>query len=145
MIRINEPDSNITYEDRYSSYAIIKNDNEEIAVVEMIGWGYIFPGGKIEENENSQETIKRETLEEIGYEVSNLEYYEKFETFYQISSRGRLINCHNIADFYLGNMKDKIMEPIEKTNLHWFKLNELYGKLKLDFQNVVLEKIYPKE
>lgn len=145
MIRINEPDSKITYEDRYSSYAIIKNDNEEIAVVEMIGWGYIFPGGKIEENENSQETIKRETLEEIGYEVSNLEYYEKFETFYQISSRGRLINCHNIADFYLGNMKDKIMEPIEKTNLHWFKLNELYGKLKLDFQNVVLEKIYPKE
>ena len=145
MIRINEPDSKITYEDRYSSYAIIKNNNEEIAVVEMIGWGYIFPGGKIEENENSQETIKRETLEEIGYEVSNLEYYEKFETFYQISSRGRLINCHNIADFYLGNMKDKIMEPIEKTNLHWFKLNELYGKLKLDFQNVVLEKIYPKE
>ena len=113
--------------------------------MEIIGWGYIFPGGKIEENENSQETIKRETLEEIGYEVSNLEYYEKFETFYQISSRGRLINCHNIADFYLGNMKDKIMEPIEKTNLHWFKLNELYGKLKLDFQNVVLEKIYPKE
>lgn len=145
MIRINEPDSKITYEDRYSSYAIIKNNNEEIAVVEMIGWGYIFPGGKIEENENSQETIKRETLEEIGYEVSNLEYYEKFEIFYQISSRGRLINCHNIADFYLGNMKDKIMEPIEKTNLHWFKLNELYGKLKLDFQNVVLEKIYPKE
>lgn len=145
MIRINEPDSKITYEDRYSSYAIIKNDNEEIAVVEMIGWGYIFPGGKIEENENSQETIKRETLEEIGYEVSNLEYYEKFETFYQISSRGRLINCHNIADFYLGDMKDKIMEPIEKNNLHWFKSNELYGKLKLDFQNVVLEKIYPKE
>ena len=145
MIRINEPDSKITYEDRYSSYAIIKNNNEEIAVVEMIGWGYIFPGGKIEENENSQETIKRETLEEIGYEVSNLEYYEKFETFYQISSRGRLINCHNIADFYLGDMKDKIMEPIEKNNLHWFKSNELYGKLKLDFQNVVLEKIYPKE
>ena len=145
MIRINEPDSKITYEDRYSSYAIIKNNNEEIAVVEMIGWGYIFPGGKIEENENSQETIKRETLEEIGYEVSNLEYYEKFETFYQISSRGRLINCHNIADFYLGNMKDKITDPIEKTKLHWFKPNELYGKLKLDFQNVVLEKIYPKE
>ena len=47
MIRINKPDSNITYEDRYSSYAIIKNDNEEIAVVEMIGWGYIFPGGKL--------------------------------------------------------------------------------------------------
>ena len=42
MIRINKPDSNITYEDRYSSYAIIKNDNEEIAVVEMIGWAIYF-------------------------------------------------------------------------------------------------------
>ena len=145
MIRVNEPDSNITYEDRYSSYAIIKNDNEEIAVVEMVGWGYIFPGGKEEKNENSYETIKREALEEIGYEVSDLEYYEKFETFYQISSRGRFINCHNIADIYLGKMKDKVMEPIENTNLHWFKPNELYGKLKLDFQNVILETIYPKE
>ncbi|MGI6309513.1 MAG: NUDIX domain-containing protein [Bacilli bacterium] len=44
----------------------------------------MFLGGKIEENENSKEIIKRETLEEIGYEVDDLEFYTNFETYYEV-------------------------------------------------------------
>jgi len=143
MLKINDKDPNLEYEDRLSSYGIIKNDKGQILIVEMIGWGYIFVGGKIEENEVPIEAIKRESLEEIGYNVTDLEFYEKTESYYDVTTYGRLIHCHNIADFYVGNIGGKIQEPIEKhTKLHWFYPEEIFGKMKLEFQNIILEKLF---
>lgn len=143
MLIINEKDPQIEYEERFSSYGIIKNDQGQIAVVEVIDWGYIFVGGKIEKGENPKEAIQRESLEEIGYELTMLNFYEKLEVYYNVFVYGKSIDCHNIADFYIGTIGNKIQEPIEKnTKLHWFYPKELFGKMKLDFQNVILERLF---
>jgi 8-oxo-dGTP diphosphatase len=143
MIKINEPNPNIKYEDRISSYGIIKNDKDQIAIVEHDNWGLIFLGGKVEENESYEDAIKRESLEEIGYEVKDLKFYDATESYYDVTFNGILIHSHNTAYFYFGSIVNKIQEPIEKdTKLHWFYPNELFGKMKLDFQNIILEKIY---
>lgn len=134
---------NANYSERRSSYAILENSEGKIAVVNIKNWGLIFPGGKIEKSEDAKETIKRETLEEIGYEVDNLKYFNTVEAYYKIKLQIGLIDCHNVADFYTGTIKEKIQEPMEKNhNIEWYYPNELFGKMELDFQNVVLEEIY---
>jgi 8-oxo-dGTP diphosphatase len=146
MIIVNDKNPNIEYEDRISSYGIIKNNKGQIAVVEHNNWGLILPGGKVEENENPDDTIKRESLEEIGYEINDLEFYEVTESYYDITAYGRFIHSHNIASFYIGSIGNKIQEPTEKdTKLHWFYIEELLGKMKLDFQNVILGMIINSE
>lgn len=146
MLRINEPIKNVKYNDRLSSYGIIKNDKGQLLVVEMVGWGFIFVGGKIEDGEDSEQAIRRESLEEIGYKLKDLNFYEKIEVFYDVTVKGKIINCHNIVDFYIGTIADKIQEPTEThIKLHCFYPEELFGKMKLEFQNIILEKLYKQE
>jgi NTP pyrophosphohydrolases including oxidative damage repair enzymes len=143
MIIINNKSDKEVNSKRNSSYGILENELGQIAVVRHSGWGLIFPGGKIEENESSDDTIIRETLEEIGHEVSNLKYYDTTESFYDVTVKGEEFYCHNIADFYTGNILDKIKDPTElDTVLEWYYPADLFNKMKLEFQNIILEKIY---
>lgn len=98
MIKIGEELEGIVYEIRKSSYGILYNELGQIAVVNKQNWGLILPGGEREEEEQSLDTIKRETLEEIGYQVEELEYFDTIESYYEIdTSLNEKVNCHNIA------------------------------------------------
>ena len=139
MISINKADKDIT-DTRIASYGVLYNDEGRIAVVRHKDWGLILPGGKKECDENGLETIKREVLEEIGYETSKLKFYENVEAFYDIVSNGKEKYCHLNADIYIGSILDKIQEPIESdTTLEWYSNDEIIGKLKLDYQNKILD------
>ena len=78
MVVLNKKEKTVTSE-RIASYAVLTNNDGKIAVVRHKGWGLILPGGKKEKDESGDQTIIRETLEEIGYEVDELRYYETFE------------------------------------------------------------------
>ena len=144
MIKHNQTDKDKTYSDRVSSYGIIENNLGQLAIVEHLNWGYILPGGKIEPNEAPNKTVKRESLEEIGYEVKNLKYFDKIETYYNVTSsikKNTNIYCHNVADIFIGKIGEKVQEPIEKdTELHWFYPKEVAGKMEMDFQNLIIDK-----
>ena len=144
MIKINEKDINkVVNSERKAAYAILENENGQIAVVRHRDWGLIFPGGKIDDNEKTDETIKRETKEEIGYEVAELKYYNTTEAYYDVEARGTVYYCHSIAEFYTGKILNKVQAPIETdTSIELYYPRDLFGKMKLDFQNVILEKLY---
>ena len=144
MIKVGKKENNIDYYERRSSYGIVQNNDGKIAVVYHENWGLIFPGGKMELGETSDETIKRESLEEIGYQVDKLKYYATTDSYYKVDVKKKgIVYCHNVADFYIGIIKDKIQEPIElDTSIRWYFPNELLGKMKLEFQNIILEKLY---
>lgn len=129
MIKIGEELEGIVYEIRKSSYGILYNELGQIAVVNKQNWGLILPGGEIEE-EQSLDTVKRETLEEIGYQVEELEYFDTIESYYEIdTSLNEKVSCHNIADIYIGKVFDKINNKCEKDKtINWYYPIDLLGK-----------------
>ena len=96
MITINKQEK-IVNNTRVASYGILFNDKGMIAVVRHKNWGVILPGGKKEDKENGIETVKREVLEEIGYEIDKLKFLETIEAFYDITSKGKDYYCHLIG------------------------------------------------
>jgi len=155
MIKVGKPEKGINYLDRKSSYGIVTNELGQIAVVHHKSWGLVFPGGKVEPNEDPSETIKRESLEEIGYEIDNLKYYDTVETWYEVASskpedqkllEQEKVYCHNIADIYIGNIKDKVQEQIEpNAYIEWYYPNELLDNMKMEFQNTILRKVLEEQ
>ena len=58
---------------RPGAYAVIMDDNEQIAIVEDNG-RFHLPGGGIHENENIDEALAREVLEETGLVFASKKY-----------------------------------------------------------------------
>ena len=101
----------IDYIDRRGAYAVIENNDKQIAVIET-GYGYFLPGGGIDCDETEVDALKRELMEEIGYQVSVLaelgaavEFIKaaREEKYYQIRSK-----------FYKAQLDSKIGEGIEQ-------------------------------
>lgn len=62
--------SNKPYIERIGSYAILINEDHKIGIVEATNANYfMLPGGGIEIGEDPIEALKREVLEETGYQI----------------------------------------------------------------------------
>ncbi len=128
---------NQNYYDRIGAYIIPIKDHQ-IAVVET-DKGLFFLGGGIENNETDTECIKRECLEECGYNVSIKEKLCSAETY---TTHAKIGYFHPIQTYYLGELLDKVQVPIEKEHkLLWFEINQIKGKMHAEMHNWVLEQI----
>lgn len=142
MIVLNKKNPLLDYEDRHTVYGIIQNDKKEFALVEMLDWGFNFLGGKIEENENPEEALKRETFEEIGYSLKSITYVNTYEVYYEVFVRNQNIPTHSITEIYFGLIDVKKGDSKERTKLHWFSKKEVCGKLKLPYLNDIFSIIF---
>ena len=112
----------IDYLDRPGAYAVIESNDNQIAIIET-SKGYFLPGGGIDANETDSDALKREILEEIGYQVAivaklgeTIEYFKAAsdENYYQIHSR-----------FYRVHLGSKVGEGIEEDHrLVWLSPEE---------------------
>ena len=89
----------IDYIDRPGVYAVMENSHKQVAVIKT-QIGYFLPGGGVEMDEAEVEALKREVLEETGYQISVLseigmaleyiqaysdgKYYRIRSTFYKV-------------------------------------------------------------
>ena len=101
----------IRYIARRGAYAVIQNNDRQIGLIET-GNGYFLPGGGIDPGETEIDALKRELIEETGYQISVIreigaavEYIEasREKTYYQIQST-----------FYRVQLGSKTGEGIEK-------------------------------
>ena len=99
------------YRERPAVYAIIFNEDNNVAVIKT-STGYFLPGGGIEKNEDREQCLHREILEETGYEVEIQDYIGcGIQYLYSAT-----FNCYlkSIGYFYIADMKEKVTDSIEK-------------------------------
>jgi len=118
----------MNYVERPGVYAVIENKDKQIAVIETSN-GYFLPGGGTNPGESDVHALKREIIEEIGYQVAVLlkigeaiEYInaDSEKKHYQIRSR-----------FYKVQLGSKVGEGIEKDHrLVWLWQEDAIKLLK---------------
>ena len=138
--------------------AIIENNNGEI-IISIEGGKVIFPGGKIDKDEDLDTAIKRELLEETGmeFETEELKKVLELETFYDDFYDYRIKSIkprHTITTYFYA----KVDKPInlKKINLtedeisqnfkiKFMKKEKLYEMLREDHSLVENGKFFDEE
>lgn len=131
--------SGIDYIDRPGVYAVVKNDHQQFAVIETSN-GYFLPGGGIDAGETEIDALKRELVEEIGYQISvmaeigaSVEHivFSKDKKYYQIRSK-----------FFKVHLDSKIEEGIEKDHrLVWLSQEDALKLLTRQSQVWAVQKM----
>jgi 8-oxo-dGTP diphosphatase len=96
------------------------------------------PGGHVEFGESVLETARRETMEEIGTEIENLEVLGFTE---DVAEGNHYITVWVRSDWASGELKTSDMEFTESG---FFKMDDLPEPLFISFRNLIDGKLLPK-
>lgn len=120
------------YSTRVGAYAIIFDEENRVATVKTKKENFLI-GGKIEGLESHESCIKRESIEETGFNIDVKEIVCKSNTYSYVDSSNIYFNP--ISYFYIAIMTEKVKEPIEIDNeLEWIDIKEIGSKMYLEHQ-----------
>lgn len=117
----------VAYIERPSAYEILLNKEGRIAIIEVRA-RYFLPGGGIDDDETAEECVTRESLEEIGFEITGLHFLGETVDYFQ-SFKNQKYYCIPSSYFTADHFKI-VQEPIETDHiLHWMKPEEAAGSM----------------
>ena len=102
-----------TYIDRKGVYAIIMNEKNEVATVKL-PHGYFLPGGGLEGEESKEACLRRECLEELGWEIEINEYVCQAANYHFSIYRDKYL--YSTVNFYLQTKWDEVHKPINNNH-----------------------------
>ena len=134
----------IAYTLRVGVHLIVLNPkHDKILLVSPPNGSYLLPGGERELNETGieqakeskklnethVETLEREAMEELGFEITVGEYIGEADEYYYSSHRKHYY--HNPAHFYVATSWNRASDPLEDFNtLKWTTIPEAISLLK---------------
>lgn len=127
------------YKERRTAYALITDADGNIAIILERGNMYNMIGGKIEDGEETKETLIREAREKIGYELENVEYLESLACYHYLD----FLDKYELAimDFYSADIGEKVCEPIERdVKLVYLRPEDAVNKMYFEYHRYFLEK-----
>ena len=133
---IKPKEKDINYTKRKGAYVIIKKDNDKIVIAKEEN-KYFFIGGGIEAEETEEEALKREVLEETGYILKNIEYFDTVKSYEYSETYG---NLGIIAIIYTAEFDKKVTDKIEENKIIICNPKEYEDKLYHEYQRYVLKK-----
>lgn len=110
---------------------IIIHNNKVLVHRDINKSHYALIGGRVAVGENSEETVKREIMEEIGKEVNIIEYIATVENFFKSDE----IKYHEILFIYKAEFKNNEDKLIQE------KMKNIEGKDYLQYEWLDLDKI----
>lgn len=116
--------------------AIIMGDGKVFATQRGYGEfkdGWEFPGGKVEEGENSRDAVVREIKEELDTEVNVLELFDVVEYDYP--------NFHLSMECFICTVKSGNLLLKEHEDARWLSKDELYSVDWLEADRMVIRKL----
>lgn len=103
MVRIGTKLENVIYAKRDGAYVIIEREEDnKIAIATDGTW--FFLGGGLEKGETELEALKRELLEESGYSIKDIKFFDKVTSWADGGKRGPL---DVTATFYIAEFDKK--------------------------------------
>lgn len=128
---------NIEYFERIAVYGIVINEEGKIAIIKTPR-GYFLPGGGIEGSESHEQCLKREFMEETGYQIT-VENYIGRSSLYHVSKTYRY--SHGTGYFYFATLTQKKNNGIEEDHkLIWLEPAECINGLYLEHQSWAVAK-----
>lgn len=130
----------ISYKERRAAYGIAINDSEQVAVIQM-PHGDFLPGGGIEENESEEECLKRELIEETGY---NIDIKKLICKGVQYGYGPKSQKCMKMVGyFYLIEFKNNTGLKSELDHeLVWKDKDELKKSMRIKYQKWAVEEAF---
>lgn len=136
MVRIGKKVEGKKYTKRVAAYAIIKREEDNKIGIATDG-EYFFLGGGLEGDETEEQALRREVIEESGYSLKNIQYFDKVTSWADGGDRGPL---DVTATFYIAEFDKKVAEPIEKDHkVLWINANDYKEKLYHEYQRYILK------
>lgn len=128
------------YYTRAGAY-LVPVENGKVAVTKTPK-GYFLLGGGYEGQETDAECIKRECIEESGFEV---EIYHKICSAETYTMHHKVGPFHPVQVYYIGRLIRQIAPPMETDHqLVWMHFEEIKGKMFSQMQNWALEVAFEK-
>lgn len=99
-----------------------------------------FPGGHLEYFENIFDCAKRETREEVGIEITNLQIATFTNDFFRKEQK-HYVTLFVLSDYSKG--KVRVYEPEKCEKWEWFSWSELPSSLFIPIQNLLEQNYSP--
>jgi 8-oxo-dGTP diphosphatase len=129
----------IDYIDRPGVYAVIENNDRQIAVIETSN-GYFLPGGGIHIGESDVDALNREVMEETGYQVAIRSKIGEAVEYIDSKGEGKHYQIH--CRFYSVQLRSKVRDGIEKDHrLVWLLLEDAVRLLKRQGQAWIIQRV----
>jgi len=134
-IIIGEKLENAKYDFRETCFGIcLKND--KMLLVKK-NEQYSFIGGGLEQNETHEQCLKREFIEEAGYEIVEIKPLVTIDCFWLAGGKWPL---ESLANFYIIKLGNKVCEPTEEGHsTHEVDIEQVEKILPLPYHKKGLE------
>jgi 8-oxo-dGTP diphosphatase len=117
----------INYIDRPGAYAVIQNNEKQIAVIQT-GNGCFLPGGGLDPGETEVDALHRELMEETGFQISVTAEIGSAVEYIKASSENKYYRIQ--SRFYQAQLDVKVGEGIEQDHhLIWLSQEEALSRL----------------
>ena len=139
-IVIGDKIENAKYDFRETCFGICYKDGKLILVKKNGQFSFI--GGGKESNETHEECLKREFIEESGYEIAEAKPFIAIDCFWLAAGKWPL---ESLANFYLVKLGEKIGEPTEQGHIiEEVEIDDARELLPLPYHKKALE-LYMKQ
>jgi len=127
---VRKPERDVVF--RTGVYGIVTDSQNRVLIVKN-NLGYFLPGGGVQENESYEQALRREFMEETGYDI---EIKKELETlaWYIDTPVEYFLQVYNTGVFYMVKLKDKVTNNLEKDHSIMFVEPESATNMHSDAQ-----------